>query len=99
MQSLAGLQIEPVDQPHDGLRRLRAQRLYQRPNGVLTTRCVHQNRAAAIKTETDETMTGQLTELAQCMSRDNEHDFFLPSSNWAAPARIRGPQDGPHVCG
>ena len=58
MQFLAGLQIELIDGPRDGLRRARAQYFNQGPQGFFPMRRLHQYSAAWIETEAIEAMSG-----------------------------------------
>jgi len=58
MQFLAGLQIELVDHPGDGVRRARAQRFHQGPQVFFPMGRLHQDRAAWIKAEAVEAMSG-----------------------------------------
>jgi len=58
MQFLACLQIEPIDRSGDGMRRARAQRFHQGPQGFFPMCRLNQDRAVWIETEAVEAMPG-----------------------------------------
>lgn len=78
MQPLAKFQIELVDDADDRGRRARAQRLLDRPQGVVAARGFDQNEAFRIEPERGETTAVKTAMVAKAVSGEDEYDFTLP---------------------
>jgi hypothetical protein len=78
MQPLTEFQIELVDDADDRGRRARAQRLLDRPQGVVAARGLDQDQAFRIKPERGETMAVKPAMVAKAVSGEDEDKFFRP---------------------
>jgi hypothetical protein len=72
MQLLAGLEIEPVDHPGDGLRGARMQGLGKRPQRVFAVRGLDQDHPGGVETEAVEPMAVQPAMLAPAIGGHDE---------------------------
>jgi hypothetical protein len=72
LQLLAGLQIEPVDQPGDGGRRRRMQCFRERPQRFLAMGGLDQDHAGGIEAVGIETVSADAAMTALLVSRQDE---------------------------
>jgi hypothetical protein len=78
MEPLTEFQIEPVDDADDCRRCARAQRLLDRPQGVVAARGFDQNEAFRIEPERGETVAVKAAMVAKAVSGEDEEKLFRP---------------------
>jgi hypothetical protein len=78
MEPLTEFQIEPVDDADDCGRCARAQRLLDRPQGIVAARGFDQNEAFRIEPERGETVAVKAAMVAKAVSGEDEEKLFRP---------------------
>jgi hypothetical protein len=85
MQPLAQFQIELVDGARDGGRRLRTQRLLDRPQGLFAMRGFDQDQAARIETERAQAMTMKPAMRTAAIGRHYQDEGVSPRALFPPP--------------